>query len=69
VKCRIVYANKMVRDFRGELVVSTARVFFLKSVVINDGDRLHFDGRYHGIQAIDRDQDSVVLHHIEVAVD
>ena len=68
-KCRIVYANKVVRDFKGQEVLSTAQVFFKSAALITENSELEFDGRWHGIQTIDRAQDSANIHHLEVRVD
>jgi len=69
LKCRIEYANRIIRNYKGEEVRSVATVFFLKGVNISETTRLFFDGRWHGIQLITREQNSVALHHVEVAVD
>jgi hypothetical protein len=68
-KCRIEYSNRIVRDFKGQEVLSTATIFFRASIVVVEGQRLFFDGRWHGIQKISRPQNSTVLHHREVWVD
>jgi hypothetical protein len=67
--CRIVYSNRIVRDFKGQEVVSTATIFFRKAIVIVAGQRLFFDNRWHGIQKIGRPQNSTAIHHREVWVD
>jgi hypothetical protein len=67
--CRINYANKIVRDFKGQEVLSLARVFFKSTVALTEASRLYFDGRWHGIQRIERSQNSVAIHHVEVWVD
>jgi hypothetical protein len=69
VKCRIEFGNKIIRNALGEAVVSAACVFFKASVVLEESDRLYFQGRWHGIQRIDRVQDSVNVHHVEAWVD
>jgi hypothetical protein len=69
VKCRIVYANRVVRDFKGQEVLSTARVYFKATAPVTEESRLYFDGRWHGIQTIERNQDGTKIHHLEVAVD
>jgi hypothetical protein len=68
-RCRIEYSNRLIRNFKGEEVLSIARVFFLKIQVISEIDRLFFGGIWHGIQRIDRVQAFSGIHHIEVWVD
>jgi len=67
--CRIVYSNRIVRDFKGQEALSTATVFFKASIVVVEGQRLYFDDRWHGIQRISRPQNSTAIHHREVSVD
>lgn len=73
IKCRIMYANQLIRDFRGEEVTSFAKLFFLKGqalthtmkvrIIDPDNPALTTD---HPIIKIRQPQDSVKLHHIEV---
>jgi hypothetical protein len=69
VTCRITYSNRIVRDFKGQEVLSAAKVFFKAAVALVEGSRLFFDGRWHGILLIDRAQNSTAIHHVEVTVD
>jgi len=73
IACRIEHGTRMVRDFKGEEVLSSARIFFLSSEDLEPTDRLRFqdgnDTRNHGILRIERQSDSANLHHIEVSVD
>lgn len=69
IRCRIEYRNRVIRDAKGQEVVSLARVFFRSTEDITFGDRLYFDGRYHGIQQIARQQNRGAVHHLEVYVD
>jgi hypothetical protein len=68
VVCRIEYQNRLVRDFRGEEVVSYARLFFKPTVNLSQNDQLRFDGREWSPVRLERQQDSLVIHHLEVYV-
>lgn len=68
VRCRIEYRNRLVRDDRGEEIVSNAQVFFMPDADIAHKDLLEFDSREHSIILITRSQDSVKIHHLEVDV-
>lgn len=68
VKCRIGYKTQLIRDFKGEQVISYAEVFFLTSANVGHNDRLFFDGREWSILKFQRQQDSVNVHHKEVFV-
>lgn len=71
VKCRWEFGNRVVRNFKGEEVLSTARVFFKKSQAIFETTRLRASptDKWHGIQKIERPQDSKKIHHTQVYVD
>jgi hypothetical protein len=68
VKCRIEYKTRLIRNMKGEQVISYAHVFFLTSANIDHNDRLYFDGREWSILRFERQQDSVNVHHKEVFV-
>jgi len=68
VKCRIEYSNRIVRNFKGEEVVSLAKIFYPPDTDIDELTLVEFDGRRHGILRIDRPQDSKKQHHLEVYV-
>lgn len=67
-RCRIEYENKLVRNFQGEQVVSSAHVFLGKRTVATERSILRFDGRDNPILAFSKLKDSVSLHHIEAFV-
>jgi len=67
-KCRIEYENKMVRNFQGEQVVSTACVFLKKNTIATAQSILRFDGRDNAILTFSKLQESDRIHHIEAYV-
>lgn len=68
VKCRIMYGNRLVRDFNGEEVLSSAKIFFRSTVNIGHEDMIRFGGVKHAVLKILRPQDSIAIHHVEVYV-
>jgi len=73
VKCRIMYANQLIRDFRGEEVTSFAKLFFLKGQALTHTMKVRITNpdnaakkTDHPIIKIRQPQDSVKLHHKEV---
>jgi hypothetical protein len=70
VTCRIEYQNRLMRNFKGEEVLSYARVFFLTSASLSllQDDKLRFDGQDWSIIRLERQQDSFHIHHLEVYV-
>lgn len=71
VKCRIMFGNRIVRDFRGEEVRSSAKIFYKANAVINPEDHIDVDGsgRKRAVLKILKPQDSTAIHHIEVYVE
>lgn len=68
VKCRWEYKTQLIRDSKGEQVISYAEVFFLASANIGHNDRLRKDGRDWSILKFERQQDSSSVHHKEIYV-
>lgn len=69
IVCRIEYGNKWIRSYKGETVLSTARIFYKPTTVIGFQSRVRFDGRDHAVLNISKPQDSVAIHHLEVYVE
>lgn len=68
VPCRIEHGYRTVVDFKGEERLATAVVFFKSGQAISQDTRVRINGRDHGILDIQRPQDSVTEHHVEVAI-
>jgi hypothetical protein len=68
VPCRIEYKNRLLRDFKGEEVLSYAQVFYRPDVALSQNSRIRFDGKEWSPIRLERQQDSVGIHHIEVWV-
>jgi hypothetical protein len=68
VVCRWEYKNRLMRNFRGEEVMSYAQVFFKPTANVGQNDQLRHDGREWSPVRIERQEDSVGLHHLEVYV-
>lgn len=68
VKCRIEYGHQLVRDFKGEHVLSTAVVFFEPDVTIDHKYKIRFGSVDHAIINIQRPQNGSSIHHIEVLI-
>lgn len=73
IVCRIMYGNMKVKDFRGEEVVSYAKLFFkidqnirqtMLVRIYDTNEPAKF--REHDIVKISRPSDSVKIHHMEV---
>jgi len=72
VKCRIMYANQLIRNFRGEEVTSFAKLFFLKGQALTHTMKVRITDpgdatktTDHPIIKIRQPQDRVKLHHKE----
>jgi len=57
VKGRIDYKTRMVRNEKGEQVVSSARIMIDSKVSITHQDKLYFDTRDHAILNINKKKD------------
>lgn len=71
VKARVMFGNKIVRNFKGEEVVSVAKVFPQdKTVDINPTSEIDVDGsgKWRAVLKIAKPQDGVSIHHLEVWV-
>ena len=71
LKCRIMYGNRLIRDYKGEEVLSAAKLFFKPGdVTFSHEDKLQLDieayGFNHPILKITKPQNSVHIHHAEV---
>jgi len=71
LKCRIMYGNRLIRDYRGEETLSVAKLFFKPGdVTFSHEDKLQLDievyGFNHPILKITKPQNSVHIHHAEV---
>lgn len=69
--CRIMYGNRLVRDYKGEEVLSAAKLFFKpEHLIFSHEDKLKLDDDgfdfNHPILKITKPQDSVKIHHAEV---
>lgn len=67
-KCRIEYANRMVRNFGGEVVLSSARIFFQRTANLSQTTRIRYGGYDHSLIRLDKPQNATQIHHIEVYV-
>lgn len=56
VKARIEYKTRLIRNFAGEQVVSSARVM-LKNRTLSYADKINFDNIDHSILSISKGQD------------
>lgn len=71
VKCRWEHGNKIVKNFKGEDVLSTALVFFKKTAIVRPSSRLRASStdRWHSVLNIQQPSDLHGIHHIEVSVE
>jgi hypothetical protein len=71
VPCRIDYSNRIAFEPAGGgvMVMSYACVMFGPVVNLTETDRIKFDGRWHGVQKIERVTTRRAVHHLEVYVD
>ena len=73
VSCRIMYTNKLIRNYQGEEVLSFAKLFFKPAQTINHMMKIRITNPQdatktidHSIIKITRPQDSIAIHHTEV---
>jgi len=73
ITCRIMYTNKLIRDYQGEEVLSFAKLFFKPGQVINHTMKVRITDPQdatktidHAIIKITRPQNSTSIHHTEV---
>lgn len=71
IPCRIMYGDKLIRDYKGEEVLSIAKLFFKpEHITFSHEDQLQLDtesyGRNHPILKITKPQNSIHIHHAEV---
>ena len=71
--CRIMYENRLIRDYKGEEVLSAAKLFIRPvDITFEHEDKLQLDDESyaidHPIIVIRKPQNSVHIHHAEVWV-
>lgn len=71
IPCRIMYGDRLIRDYKGEEVMSTAKLFFKpEHITFSHEDQLRLDtedyGKNHPILKITKPQNSINIHHAEV---
>jgi len=72
VVCRIMYKNRLIRNYQGEEVLSFAKLFFKPAQTINHMMKVRITGPQdvakikHSIIMITRPQNSTAIHHTEV---
>jgi len=71
IPCRIMYGNVLIRDYKGEEVLSVAKIFCKpEHITFNHKDKLQLDDDgyvfSHPILKIIKPQNSVHVHHAEV---
>lgn len=72
VTCRIMYTNKLIRNYQGEEVLSFAKLFFKPAQTINHMMKVRITDPQdatkikHPIITITRPQNSTAIHHTEV---
>ncbi len=71
--CRIMYENRLMKDLKGEEVMSAAKLFIKPvHIVFSHEDKLQLDdegyAKDHSIIVIRKPQNSVHIHHAEVWV-
>lgn len=69
--CRIMYENRLIRDYKGEEVLSAAKIFCKpEHITFEHEDKLQLDIESyaidHPIIVIRQPQNSVHIHHAEV---
>jgi len=69
--CRIMYENRLIRDYKGEEVLSAAKLFINPvHITFSHEDKLQLDDEGyaidHPIIVIRKPQNSVHIHHAEV---
>ena len=73
IPCRIMYDTRLMKDYKGEEVLSAAKVFVKpEHISFHHEDQLEFDIEgyevYHPIIIIKQPQNSINIHHAEVWV-
>lgn len=73
IPCRIMYGNRLVRDYKGEEVLSVAKLFFKPGhLTFGHEDKLKLDDDgysfMHPILKVVKPQNSVHIHHGEVYI-
>ena len=73
IECRIMYENRLIRDYKGEEVMSAAKIFCKpEHITFGHEDKLLLDVESysfsHPIIIIRKPQNSVHIHHAEVWV-
>ena len=73
IPCRIMYDTRLMKNFKGEEVLSAAKVFIKpEHITFHHEDQLQFDiegyAKNHPIIIIKQPQNSVHIHHAEVWV-
>ena len=73
VVCRIMYQNRLIRNYQGEEVLSFAKLFFKAGQTINHMMKIRITDPQDATKTIDhtiikitRPQNSTILHHNEV---
>jgi len=73
VVCRIMYTNKLMRNYQGEEVLSFAKLFFKPAQTINHMMKVRITDPQDATKTIDhpiiqitRPQNSTAIHHTEV---
>lgn len=73
IPCRIMYDTRLMKDYKGEEVLSAAKVFIKpEHITFSHEDTLQFDIEAYAIEhpiiTIKQPQNSVNIHHAEVWV-
>lgn len=73
IPCRIMYATRLMKDYKGEEVLSAAKLFFKpEDLIFVHEDQLTLDNEgyaiNHPIIVIRKPQNSIKIHHWEVWV-
>ena len=74
IPCRIMYDTRLMKNYKGEEVLSAAKIFVKTPVTFEHEDRLQLDvdtpsySIDHPIIIIKQPQNSVITHHAEVWV-
>ena len=73
ITCRIMYANKLIRNAQGEEIMSFAKLFFKPGQIINHSMKVRMTDPQNAAKTVDhpiikitRPQNSTLLHHNEV---
>lgn len=71
IPCRIMYDTRLMKNFKGEEVLSFAKIFVRpEHITFEHEDQLQLDietyAKNHPIITIKQPQNSVILHHAEV---